>query len=190
MSGRFLDKRIIIRFCVKLRKNATDTCEILSEDYGRETMKKSSVFVWHKRFKESRENAEGDKKLVVQELAELMKMLEKCGLWLIHTVNQAYYGEVKGLHEAVRRKRPALWHNDRTLHHDNVPVHKALTVKQFLAQKSITEKEHPPYSPDMAALKGRRFQDIEDVQKYDDGTETYFKTGVSKMFLTVAASLG
>jgi transposase len=52
-----------------------------------------------------------------------------------------------------------------------------LSVKQFLAQKSITELECPPYSPDLApndfwlfpkiksALKGQRFQDIEDIQK-------------------------
>jgi len=50
-------------------------------------------------------------------------------------------------------------------------------VKQFLAQKSITEMEHPPYSPDLApndfwllpkiksALKGQRFQDNEDKKK-------------------------
>jgi hypothetical protein len=51
------------------------------------------------------------------------------------------------------------------------------SVKQFLAQKSITEMEHPPYSPDLApnvfglfpeiksALKGLRFQDIEHIKK-------------------------
>jgi hypothetical protein len=39
--------------------------------------------------------------------------------------------------------RPSDW----ILHHDNVPAHKAPTVKQFLAQKLITEMEHPPYSP-------------------------------------------
>jgi hypothetical protein len=46
-----------------------------------------------------------------------------------------------------------------------------------VAQKSITEIEHPPCSPDVApndfwlfseikcALKGRRFQDIENIQR-------------------------
>jgi hypothetical protein len=58
-----------------------------------------------------------------------------------------------------------------------VPDDKALSVKQFLAQKSITGMEHPPYSPDLApndfwlfekinsALKGRRFHVTEDIQK-------------------------
>jgi hypothetical protein len=35
------------------------------------------------------------------------------------------------------------------LHHHNAPAHKALSVKQFLAQKSITHVEHLPYSPDL-----------------------------------------
>jgi hypothetical protein len=40
---------------------------------------------------------------------------------------------------------PELCPNDWIMHHD-----KALSVKEFLAQKSITETEHPPYSPHLA----------------------------------------
>jgi histone-lysine N-methyltransferase SETMAR len=69
----------------------------------------------------------------------------------VQTFDQAYYVEVlKRLREAVRRKWPGLWSYDWILHHDNAAAHKALSVKQFLAQKSITEMEHPPYSPDLA----------------------------------------
>jgi hypothetical protein len=35
------------------------------------------------------------------------------------------------------------------LDHNKAPAHKALSAKQFLAQKSITEMEHPPCSPDL-----------------------------------------
>jgi histone-lysine N-methyltransferase SETMAR len=81
------------------------------------------------------------------------------------------------LRAAVSRKRPELWPNDWILDHDNHPTYKALSVKQFLAQTSITEMEHPPHSPDLAqndfclflkiksAIKGRRFQDTEDIQE-------------------------
>jgi hypothetical protein len=84
---------------------------------------------------------------------------------------------LKWLHEAVCRKIPELWSNDLILHHDNAPAHKVLFVKEFLAQKSITEMEHPSCSPDLApndfqlfpriksALKGQRFQNTEDIQK-------------------------
>jgi len=47
-------------------------------------------------------------------------------------------------------KWPELWSIDWILHHDNAPSHKALSVKEFMAQKSITELEHPPYFPDLA----------------------------------------
>jgi hypothetical protein len=49
----FLEQRIDIKFCVKLGKNASDTCAELSEAYGGEALRQSSVFEWHKRFKES-----------------------------------------------------------------------------------------------------------------------------------------
>jgi predicted Abi (CAAX) family protease len=92
------------------------------------------------------------------------------------TVNKAYYVEIlKWLYEIVLRERPELQPNDWTLHHDNAPAHKLLSVKQFLAQKLNTEMEHPPISFDLAlndfwlfpeiksALKGQRYQDTEDV---------------------------
>jgi hypothetical protein len=78
-----------------------------------------------------------------------------------------------------------------------------LSVKQFLAQKLTTVIKHPPCSPDLAPndfwllpkvksfLKGRRFQDIEGIQKEcGDDTESCSTTGVQKMFPTVAALLG
>jgi hypothetical protein len=49
----------------------------------------------------------------------------------------------------VDRHMPELWPNDWILHHDNAPAHKALSVKQFLAQKLITEMKHPPYPSDL-----------------------------------------
>jgi hypothetical protein len=53
MSDQIFEQRINIKFCVKLREKATDTCAVLSEAYGGETLIKSSVSEYHKRFKES-----------------------------------------------------------------------------------------------------------------------------------------
>jgi histone-lysine N-methyltransferase SETMAR len=62
------------------------------------------------------------------------------------------------------------------LHHDNAPAHDALRVREFLANKSITKRDRPPYSPDLDpcdfwlfpklknALKGQRFDDLSDTQ--------------------------
>jgi hypothetical protein len=57
---------------------------------------------------------------------------------------------LKWLLGAVRRKRPELWPSDLIVRHDSAPSHKALSVKQFLAQKSITKLKHPPHPPDLA----------------------------------------
>ena len=66
------------------------------------------------------------------------------------TVNQHYYVEVLAkLRKRIRWKRPLLWKNG-SLHQDNAPVHNALSVKQFLANKNIPVLEHPPYSPNLA----------------------------------------
>jgi histone-lysine N-methyltransferase SETMAR len=92
-------------------------------------------------------------------------------------VNRQWYLEVLiRLRESVRRKRPKLWPDKWVLHHDNAPAHDALRVRKFLAKKSITKMDHPPYSPDLApcdfwffskiknALGGQRFADIPDIQ--------------------------
>lgn len=95
------------------------------------------------------------------------------------TVNQKYYIEVlEKLRERVRKKRPDMWKNNSwILHQDNAPAHNALSVKRFLAKKSIPVLEHPPYSPDLApcdfylfpkiksSLKGTRFESVEDVKQ-------------------------
>jgi hypothetical protein len=58
----FLDQRINIKFCVNLGKNASDTCTMLSEAYGEEAVKKSSVFECHKWLKLGREAVEDDER--------------------------------------------------------------------------------------------------------------------------------
>jgi hypothetical protein len=44
MSVWFLEQRINVKFCVKLRKNGSGTCKMLSEACGGEAVEKPSVF--------------------------------------------------------------------------------------------------------------------------------------------------
>ena len=57
-SGRedTLEERYAIKFCFKLRKNATETYGMLQTAFRLSCMKQASVFVWHKRFKEGKES--------------------------------------------------------------------------------------------------------------------------------------
>jgi hypothetical protein len=49
MSDKNLEQRISIKFCVKIGKSASETLALLTVAYGEYAMKKSSVFVWHRR---------------------------------------------------------------------------------------------------------------------------------------------
>jgi hypothetical protein len=40
MSDRFLKQQFNFKFCVKLGKNASDACAVLSKAYGGDAMKK------------------------------------------------------------------------------------------------------------------------------------------------------
>jgi len=67
--------------CVKLEKNASDTCAMLSEAYGGEDKKKSSVFFEsHKRFNEGRENVENNKIIGRPTSHRTDEILKNCGM--------------------------------------------------------------------------------------------------------------
>jgi hypothetical protein len=55
MSGKNLQQRINIKFCVKIGKSATEKLTLVTVAYGEYGMKKSSVFEWHMRLKEGRD---------------------------------------------------------------------------------------------------------------------------------------
>ena len=50
--GKNLEQQKNIKFCVKIGKSASERLELLKVAYGEYAMKKSSVFEWHRRFKE------------------------------------------------------------------------------------------------------------------------------------------
>jgi hypothetical protein len=96
------------------------------------------------------------------------------------TVNKKYYLEVmQRLPEAVRKKRPDAWRENRwMLQHDNTPSHSSFLVRDFLAKHATTVLPQPPYSPDLAPadfflfpklkskLKGCRFESTEAIKTY------------------------
>jgi hypothetical protein len=67
-------------------------------------------------------------------------------------VNKEYYLHVmKSLREAVRRRRPDLWKENKwLLHHGNAPVHSSLLICDFLAKHETTHVPQPLCSPDLA----------------------------------------
>ena len=182
-SGRedTLEERYAIKFCFKLGKTATETYGMLQTAYGPSCMNRSSVFQWHKRFKEGRESRQSKS---TQKLM-MIPFFDSMGIIYIHwvptgiTVNKEYYIEVlREFRKTFRRKRPELfesgqWH----FHQDNAPVHKSILVTDYLTQMGIKTVPHPPYSPDLAFcdfwlfpklkenLRGNRYSTIEDMKE-------------------------
>jgi len=59
-SDKNMEQRINFKFCVKIGKSASETLALLTVAYGEYDVKKSSVFEWHRRFKEGREYVQDD----------------------------------------------------------------------------------------------------------------------------------
>jgi hypothetical protein len=90
-------------------------------------------------------------------------------------------GILKWLCENLHRQRAELKPNDWIFHHDNAPAHKSLSAKHFLNQLlkwntyPITliwlQMTSGHFQNIRSELKGRVFQDIEDMKKKcDDGS--------------------
>jgi hypothetical protein len=50
MDGK-IKQHVCITFCVKLRKSATETIEMLREAFGEHSLCRTAVFEWHSWFK-------------------------------------------------------------------------------------------------------------------------------------------
>jgi hypothetical protein len=57
-----MEQRTAIQFRVKLKKTASETFEMLKSAYGEEYLSRTSVFEWHKMFKEGRESLQDDER--------------------------------------------------------------------------------------------------------------------------------
>ena len=94
------------------------------------------------------------------------------------TVNGSFYLSVlERLWKRICRVRPEYWApGSWFLLHNNAPVHRAVAVQEFLAQKQVWVLHHLPYSPYLSPCdyflfpklklpwKGRVFEDVQDIQ--------------------------
>jgi hypothetical protein len=47
-----MEQRAAMKFCVKLKKTAPETFEMLKSAYSEDCLSRTSVFEWHKKLKE------------------------------------------------------------------------------------------------------------------------------------------
>ena len=193
-----IEQRYDIKFCVKLKKSATETFVSLTEAYGDATLLRTMVFKWHKAFREGRENVDEDPRSGrpisstndqnVEVVWAVMAKDRRLSVRMIaqETVNHAFYKDIlERLRKRVQRVRRDIA-DEWVLHHDNAPAHTALSIREFLAKKNVPVIPHPPYSPDLAPcdfslypklkskLKNHNFGTMENIQKIvTDELHTY-----------------
>jgi len=183
------EQRYAIKFCVKLKKSATETFASLIEASGDATLSRNVVFKWHKAFKEGRENVEDGPRSGrpnsstndqnVEVVRAVMAKDRRLSVRMIagEMVNHAFYIDVlERLRKRVQRVRRDIA-DDWVLHHDNAPANTALSIREFLPKKNIPVLPHPPYSADLAKcdfylfpklkskLKDHHFGTMENIQK-------------------------
>ena len=165
---------------------------MLQQACQEQTLSRSTVFIWHKRFKEGREDVEDGPRGRRPSTSRNKTFFDVGGM--VHneflpqgqTVNQHVYKEtLQGLLRSVREKRRDLWEsNTWLLHHDNAPAHTALSsvclTLKFLADKNITVLEQSPYSPDLAPCVFFLFPKVKNIIK---GTH-FLRTNAIKYAVT------
>jgi hypothetical protein len=76
-----MEQRAAIKFCVQLRKTATETSEMLKNAYGEECLSRTSVFECHKRFRGGQESLQDDERKghpSSSRTEDLTKVIQKC----------------------------------------------------------------------------------------------------------------
>jgi len=166
-------------------KTFTETFQILQQAYGEDCLSRTPYHEWYQHFELGRMSIEDDPKSGrpstsmdddrVEKVLAVIRKNVPCG----ETVNKEFYLNVmKRLRAAVRRKRHEVWTNNTwMLHHDNVPAHASLLIREFLKKHETAVVPQPPCPPDLAfadfflflklksPLKGCQFQTVEEIEE-------------------------
>jgi len=83
------EQRVCIKFCVKLRKSATETFEMIKKAFEDEAMSRSKTFEWHKRFLETREATRNNFRAGQSSTSKNVEMVSKVReiIYLIRSTN-------------------------------------------------------------------------------------------------------
>ena len=112
-SGRedTLEEWYAMKFCFKLRKNATETYGMLQNTFRPSCMNRASVFVWHKRFKKGRESARDyercgrSKEVRTPELiGQIKNFMDKDRRVSIETISAQFDVSVGAVHTIIREE--------------------------------------------------------------------------------------
>ena len=106
-----LEERYAIKFCFKLGKNATETYGMLQTAFRPFCMNWSSVFGWHKRFKNGRESVRDDERCgrskevrTLQLIGQIKNFMDKDHLVSIETISAQFDVSVGTVHTIIHEE--------------------------------------------------------------------------------------
>jgi hypothetical protein len=92
MDGK-IEQRVCIKFCVKLRKSATKTLEMLLEAFEEHSLSRTAVFEWYSSFKAGRVSVEDDEhpgrpntSKTTENVEKIRELIHEDGCRTIHEV--------------------------------------------------------------------------------------------------------
>jgi hypothetical protein len=130
-------------------KTTTETFQLIKQAYGDNALSCTLVFEWYARFRDGREDLEGDECSgqpaavqtpdMIETVCELISTDRQMTLWMMAEEVLSH------LFQSIRQVRPQFQERGRWfLFHDNVRPHTVLSIKQFLAKQGIPVLNHPP----------------------------------------------
>ena len=172
------EQRVAIKFCCKVDFSATKTVELIQKAYGDAALSRTTIFEWHKRFREGRESVKDDERSfrpttsrTDDNIAAVDKMVKEdrkvTSRLIADTLGTPKTVVLRILREDLKKRKLC----------SRFVLHSAAIIRQFLTQKQVATLNHPPYSPDLSPpdyflfpkvklqLKGARFDTIEEIQK-------------------------
>ena len=103
-----LEEQYAIKFCFKLGKNATETYGMLQTVFGASCMNWTSVFEWHKRFKEGKESVRDDERCgrnkevrTPEFISKIKNFMDKDRRVSIETISAQFDVSVRSVHTII-----------------------------------------------------------------------------------------
>ena len=170
MQSDTLEERYAIKLCFKLGKNTTETYGMLQTAFGASCMNRSSVFEWHKRFKEGRESVRDDERCRRSRevnTPELIGQRVRVRLTMLRFKGSSFFRDSLGRGQHFSNRLSGI--STSTM----APVHNSILITDYLSKLGIKTVPQSLYSPDLALcdfwffpkLTGCRYEIIEEMKE-------------------------
>ena len=142
-SGRedTLEERYAIKSCFKLGKNGTETYGMLQSAFGPSCMNRSSVYEWHKRFKEGRESLRDDERCESSKEVNTPELIGQRVRVRVRVTNVEVFKEVQEeipREEASTLQIGSVAFPTRTIHQSTTPSMSQTIWPRWASRKFLT----------------------------------------------------